>query len=101
MQLHMFLLDSGWFVCYVYSSCTKQAIFVSLTAANSSCINGEIRLVNGSEANSGRVEVCFNGRFGSVCDDDWDTNDAAVVCNQLGYPGEGEEGLPKQPFRAP
>ena len=98
MQLHIFF-SQQWLVCvYAYSSGTKQTIFVSLTAANSSCINGEIRLINGSEANSGRVEVCFNGRFGTVCDDNWDTQDATVVCNQLGYTGEGE-GLPKQPFR--
>ena len=40
--------------------------------------------MNGTQPNSGRVELIRNGLRGTVCDDDWDDKDATVVCKMLG-----------------
>ena len=53
------------------------------------CVQGDIRLVGGSTAREGRVEVCNNNAWGTVCDDFFGTADAQVACRQLGFSDTG------------
>ena len=43
----------------------------------------DIRLVGGNDINEGRVEVRYHGNWGTICDDNFDEDDAKVVCNML------------------
>ncbi|XP_041261131.1 scavenger receptor class A member 5 isoform X2 [Onychostruthus taczanowskii] len=56
-------------------------------AGGSAPAEGSVRLVNGSGAHEGRLEIFHERRWGSVCDDGWDSRDGDVACRMLGFPG--------------
>ena len=54
-------------------------------ATKSNCTEGDVRLVGGSTHYEGRVEVCVNRAWGSVCAySQWSSQDAKIVCNNIG-----------------
>ena len=57
-----------------------------LSTAGRSCSHGTLRLLGGRSSNEGRVEICINGVWGTVCHSSWGSSDARVVCRQLGFP---------------
>lgn len=57
----------------------------NFTTVKAPCTTGELRLRGGTVASEGRVEVCMNNEWGTVCDDQFDAVDASVACRQLGF----------------
>ena len=47
------------------------------------CVDGDVRLEDGTDPSNGCVEVCQSGMWTSVCSSQFDQNDASVVCRQL------------------
>ena len=52
---------------------------------------GTLRLVDGEVEHEGRLEMYYDGQWGTICNDYWTNEDADVACKQLGY-SEGSEG---------
>lgn len=69
-------------VCYFF-----VAVF---TGSGGECRHGEIRLINGTNPFEGRIELCIDEQWGTVCDDRFQIPDAIVACRQLGFSDLGE-----------
>ena len=49
------------------------------------CERGQVHLAGSGYSTIGRIEVCMDGTWGTVCSDSFDQNDANVICAHLGY----------------
>ena len=75
----------------IYNNTTTKYLTPFCITSDSSFV--QVRLVNGNSPNEGRVEVLHNNVWGTVCDDFWSTNDARVVCRQLGLQERNAEAV--------
>ena len=67
------------------SSVQAGIVMACFDQVHANCSHGAVRLMGGSTPNQGRIELCFNNAWGTVCDNGFDMTDAKVVCQQLGY----------------
>ena len=65
-------------------------ICIALDTPYSNCTSGEVRLVGSGGVEQGRLEVCVNSAWGTVCGEGFEDSDAAVACQSYGgYNGSG------------
>lgn len=54
------------------------------------CIDGDVKIADGPNEYEGRAEICYDGEWGTICDDDYHENTAYVICKQLNLPLNSE-----------
>ena len=67
----------------------NYTLYITIHVYKATCLDGDVRLVDGDTDYSGLLEVCFNQRWGTVNGDGWSNVDTQVVCKQLGYHNKG------------
>ena len=84
--MYFFLWDAAFLCC-----CKPEwkCLPAAVTAVQSNCSDGDVRLVGGSNEYEGRVEICINQVWGTICSGSsysrWGVPDGRVVCKQLGH----------------
>ena len=79
----------------MYYNYTNTLPAITATLVYDGCEDGELRLEGSSNSQEGRVEICINNAWGTICDNDWNVRDGNVVCAQLGFQPFGKGFLIK------
>lgn len=61
----------------------------ALSVPYTDCTHGEVRLTDGTNVREGRVEICVNNVWGTVCSTQFSNRDASVICAQMNFNREG------------
>ena len=89
MNFHWHKKGSYSYSNYLHDEVAK----CSVTAGNTA-----IRLVGGSSYNEGRVEILYNGVWGTICSDGWNLNNGIVICRSIGLSGANSYYVSSSPF---
>ncbi len=87
LVLHVNLVSLRWST----EKHTITTVWHRINAYLEQCQEGGIRLEGGQFPHEGRVEVCLNEVWGTVCHDAWNNQDAQVACRQLGFVPQGTQ----------
>lgn len=96
--------EALWELACLLSFCCMPshfyAVSVSLLYVTVACDGGYVKLVNPEPRDrevvkdtlvTGRVEMCLDGEFRSICDEHWTNQEASVLCMELGFSEEGKK----------
>ena len=81
------LNDPRFFTIRIFPDTEQIILEQTIVEVNlfENCVHGDVRLVNGISDLEGRVELCLDNVFGTICDVTlWTLDDANAVCEQLG-----------------
>ena len=85
-QVYIMLIFSVKMLCYLLTHS-------DLATPAGDCSDGALRLIGGDNPLEGRVEICINNAWGTICEDAFDRDDADVICRQLGVIHNGKTDI--------